>query len=155
MNRLDNTLSHEWHAAISRHSDLQRRAGRSFRDISFMYEAKSLADEVPRMAMLFKMERESSLPKTHKQCSQREEVPISDNHLMCCLGVKTRECPHLLAMEKINRCHPQDIDTAKAWTCASHIVGNGGDTMREGYLLHVGDRMFWDNVCFSLSALDE
>jgi hypothetical protein len=47
------------------------------------------------------------------------------------------------------------VDTAKAWTCAAHIVSTGGDTMNEGFLLRVDDRMFWDNVYSSLAQTDE
>ena len=148
MERLKHTFNHEWHVAINMHSDEQHKAGKEWPH--FMYEAKSAADEVPRMAMLFKMEREGALPKTHQQCSQQNPVPVTDNHLTCCLGIKTRECPHLLALEKIRRCKPEDIDTSKAWTCAAHILENGGDTNNTGYLLSVGDRMFWNNVHASL-----
>ncbi len=68
--------------------------------------------------------------------------------------MKTRECPHLLALEKIERCTPTDVDTAKAWTCAAHIVSTGGDMMGEGFLLRVDDRMFWDNVYASMAGDD-
>jgi hypothetical protein len=33
----------------------------------------------------------------------------------------------------------------------AHIVSTGGDTMNEGFLLRVDDRMFWDNVHASLA----
>jgi hypothetical protein len=151
MERLKHPMSQEWHVAVNRHQDAQRDAGKSWKEARFMYEAMRLADEVPRMAMLFKAERESALPQTHQQCSMQAAVPVKDNHLACCLGVKTRECPHLLALEKIDRCTPEDADLAKAWTCGAHIVSQGGDHMNEGYLLRVDDRMFWDNVYDSLS----
>jgi len=153
MERLKYPLSHEWHVAINRHSDEQRQADKEWPH--FMYEAKSAAAEVPRMAMLFKQEREDALPKTHQQCSMQEPVPVQDNHLTCCMGVKARECPHLLALEKIERCTPEDIDSAKAWTCAAHILSNGGDAMNTGYLLRVDDRMYWDNVHASLAMCEE
>ena len=47
---------------------------------------------------------------------------------------------------------PGEIDAAKAWTCAAHIVSSGGDPLKEGYLLTVDDRMFWDNVYTNMSA---
>lgn len=155
MERLQHTLSNEWHAAVNRHSDEWRKDGKEWGDMRFMYEAKSMADEVPRMVMLFRQERENALPQTHQQCSQQALVPVKDNHLTCCKGVKTRECQHLLALEKIGRCEPGDVDTAKAWTCAAHIVSTGGDMMGEGYLLRVDDRMFWDNVHASLAQESE
>lgn len=45
----------------------------------------------------------------------------------------------------------EDKDLAKAWTCAGHIVTEGGDTANEGFVLTVDDRMYWDNVYHSLS----
>jgi len=150
MERLKYPLSHEWHVSINEHSIKSRAEKKKWPD--FMYEAKKMADEVPRMIMLFKSERENSLPKTHKQCSRREAVPVNDNHLTCCLGVKCKECPELLALDGIERCTPEDIDTAKAWTCATHIVERGGDVMGEGYLITVDTRMYWDNVHRNLSA---
>jgi hypothetical protein len=145
-------LNHEWHVAVNRRADAWRKDGKSWDDMRFMYEAKTMADEVPRMIMLFKAEREKVLPRTHQQCSTQAPVPVPDNHLSCCLGVKARECPHLRALEKIERCTPDDVDEAKAWTCAAHIVSEGGDHMNEGYMLRVDDRLFWDNVHSSLAS---
>lgn len=154
MERTKYPLSHEWHVAINRHSDQQRKDGKPWDEMRFMYEAKSAADEVPRMVMLFKQERENGLPKTLKQCSMSPAVPVKDNHLSCCLGVKTKECPHLLALANIERVTPDDIDVAKAWTCATHIIGKGGDLNNEGFLLRVDDRMYWDNAHSSLAQGD-
>lgn len=151
MERLKHPLSHEWHVAVNRHGEEWRKAEKEWSEMRFMYDAKAMADEVPRMVMLFRQERENGLPQTHQQCSMQAPVPVKDNHLTCCKGVKTRECPHLLALEKIERCTPGDVDTAKAWTCAAHIVSTGGDVMNEGFLLRVDDRMFWDNVHASLA----
>lgn len=150
MKRLEYPLSHEWHVATNRHS---QEVG--FASMRFMYEAKSAAGEVPRMALLFKRERENTLPQIHQQCSQQAPESIKENHLSCCLGVKAKECPHLLALEKIERCKPEDIDTAKAWTCAAHIISKGGDPMNEGYMLTVSDRMFWDRVHENLAQSDD
>lgn len=151
MERTSYPLNHEWHAAVNRHGDEWRKAGNDWSEMRFMYDAKELADEVPRMVMLFRQEREGALPQTHQQCSMQAPVPVKDNHLMCCKGVKTRECPHLRALEKIERCTPAEVDVAKAWACAAHIVSTGGDVMNEGFLLRVDDRMFWDNVHASLA----
>jgi hypothetical protein len=151
MERTKYPLNHEWHVAVNRHSDEWSKADKEWDEMRFMYEAKTMADEVPRMVMLFRQERENALPQTHQQCSMQAPGPVKDNHLTCCKGVKTRKCPHLLALEKIARCTPDDVDTAKAWTCAAHIVSTGGDMMNEGFLLRVDDRMFWDNVHASLA----
>ena len=151
MERLKYPLNHEWHAAVNRHSDEWKKASNDWDATRFMYEAIHVADEVPRMVMLFRQEREKTLPQTHQQCSMQAPVPVKDNHLSCCLGVKARECPHLLALEKLERCTLDDVDTAKAWTCAAHIVSQGGDHANEGFLLRVDDRMYWDNVYASLA----
>ena len=150
MNRLEYPFNHEWHVAINNHVDNQQE-----NRPRFMYEAKTVADEVPRMVMLFKLEREQILPSVHIQCSRSKKMPIENNHLTCCLGVKTKECPHLLALEKIKRCKPEDIDSAKAWTCATHIISKGGDMAGEGYLLTEGDRMYWNNVYENLSQQED
>lgn len=155
MERLKYPLGHEWHVAVNRHADAWRKDGKEWDEMRFMYEAKAMADEVPRMVVLFKQEREKTLPQMHKQCSMQDAVPVKDNHLSCCLGVKARECPHLLALEKIERCTPDEVDTAKAWACAAHIVSQGGDHANEGYMLRVDDRMYWDNVYDSLSQAEE
>lgn len=152
--RIGDGLSHEWHVAINRHMDERRAANKDWDEARFMYEAKTLADEIPRMVMLFRREREDALPKSHQQCSMQAPVPIKDNHLTCCLGVKTRECPYLLALEKIERRTPEEVDVTKAWTCGTHIVSKGGDHANEGYLLTVSDRMFWSNVYQSLAQDD-
>lgn len=151
MKRLEYPFSHEWHVSINEAADVLRDKGEEHPH--YMYEAKSMADEVPRLIMLFRAEREKKLPKNHQQCSRQEQKLIEDNYLTCCLGVKCSECPSLLALEKTVRCEQSDIDTAKAWTCVSHIVGKGGDTMGEGYILTKGDRMYWDNVYQSLTQV--
>jgi len=146
-------LDHEWHVAINNHATVLREKNDTWP--KFMYDAKQMAQEVPRMAKLFKLERTDGFTSTHQQCSHSELVPVEDNHLKCCLGIKTAECPHLKALEKINdveRCNMDDVDVAKAWTCAGHIVSEGGDMMNEGYLLTVDDLMFWDNLHESLAA---
>ena len=149
MNGIKYPMIHEWHACCNAANPNMRH-----RDNDFMYEAVTMANEVPRMAALFMLERKKALPQTHQQCSFQQKEPIQDNHLTCCLGVKCAECPALLALEKMDRVTPDQIDEAKAWTCAAHIVSKGGDSMREGYLLHVGDRMYWDRVYESM-AQDE
>ncbi len=147
MKRPDINFNHEWHVAINTYNDHGYEGERQ----RFMYEAKTMASEVPRMVLVLRQEREGKMDKLHKQCSMSPEVPVQDNHLTCCLGVECRKCPHLLALEK-SALTPEQQDEAKAWTCAAHIVSKGGDLMNEGYLLTTGDRMFWDNVYESLSS---
>jgi hypothetical protein len=142
INRLKYPLNINWHRAINQFN--QNSKDGDWRH--WMYEAKTMADEIPRMAQLFKMEREDSLPKTHQQCSHSQTQDVPENHLTCCRGVKCKECPELQALNIIENATPEEIDLVKAWTCAAHIVGDGGDVMREGYILRVDDRMFWDNI---------
>lgn len=150
-NRLDPRFDHVWHVAINQFHD-GKIGSPEWR--SWMYEAKTLADEVPRMMMLFKRERDVLLASVHSQCSRSESVPVVDNHLSCCLGVDCRSCPELLALDKIKGVTPEQIDRAKAWTCAAHIVSSGGDHAGEGYLLTVDDRMYWDRVYKNMAASD-
>jgi hypothetical protein len=148
--RLDSRFSHEWHVAINRfHKD---KTGEGWNH--FMYEAKTAADEVPRLAILFQRERLGKLPETHQQCSCCAPVPVPSNHLTCCLGTRCSTCPMLLALDQAQLSADQ-IDTAKAWTCAAHIISKGGDPAGEGYVLTVDDRMFWSNVYESLAAGDD
>ena len=154
MNRLDHDMSHEWHVAINRfhHGDDAPRREHEH----WMYEAKAMADEVSRLALLFKIEREGNLRKVHVQCEHcsPEHEHIADNHLTCCLGTGCRACPFLLAIDKANLADEQK-DQAKAWTCAAHIVSKGGDPAGEGYLLTKDDRMYWDRVYENLAASDD
>lgn len=147
--RLKYPMNHEWHVCINRFHE--GKIGKHGQWRSWMYEAKSMADEVPRMAALFAKERNKTLPDVHLQCSMSNPAAVRDNHLTCCLGVKCRECPELLALEAMQRVTPEEIDSAKAWTCAAHIVSTGGDSAKEGYLLTVDARMFWDTVHQNLS----
>ena len=150
MDRIAYPLSHEWHVAINRYiNNTNWPANR------FMYDAEKMADEIPRMAILFKLDRENALPTTHQQCSHSPVVTLPKNELACCMGVKCRQCPMLLALDKIERVTPADIDTAKAWTCAAHIVSMGGDHANEGFILTTGDRVFWDHVYESLSQSEQ
>lgn len=153
MDRPDHRFLHEWHVQINRHQDKLHDAGKD--RLPWMYDAKDLADEVPRMARLFKMERESSLPAMHRQCSFSESEHIPDNHLTCCLGVKCAECPILETIGEAEA-NPEDIDLMKAWTCGTHIIATPGFVdSSEGMILTVDDRMYWDRVYASLAMADE
>lgn len=145
--RLPREADHPWHVQINRHADAVGHDA-----MRFMYEAKDAADEVSRLALLFKNEREGKLAKVHHQCSRDHEgAPVPDNHLTCCLGVKCAACPHLLALDAVPR--PEtERDVMKAWTCAAHILSSGGDPAREGWVLTVDDKMFWSNVYRSLAS---
>lgn len=138
-----------WHGAINRHTETLR--GKDWP--RFMYDGKAAASEAERLPKLFAAEREGKLAKTFRPCACCSEGKhVVDNHLTCCLGVECRKCPHLLALEKAEGMTPEQIDQMKAWTCIAHILGSGGDTMNEGFILTVDDRMFWARVCGSLAS---
>ncbi len=138
---------HQWHVVINKFNEGKYGNERA----SFMYAAKETADEVPRLAKLFEMEREGKLRQTHRQCSHAATVPVPNNHLTCCLGKKCAECPMLMALNNA-KLRPEQIDLAKAWTCAAHILSEGGDAAGEGFVLTVDDRMYWDHVYENLTA---
>ena len=167
--RLPREVDHEWHCAINALNVPHEAKPEGFDPAKdgkhFMYEAKHLAQEVPRMALLFAMERRKKLAKHHRQCSHDhvgEDVP--DNHLSCCLGVECRTCPFLATIDTVQTRRDYSVkpsvdvpitdeerDVMKAWTCAAHIAMRGGDTANEGYMLTVDDRMYWDNLYESLA----
>lgn len=139
---------YEWHVSLNKYNQV---GDDSFRH--WMYEAKRLYSEIPRLPILFKRERKGELNKVHKQCSFSEEQEVTDNHLTCCLGIECRKCPHLLALENA-KAPPDDIDEIKAFTCISHILhesGKGHIDTSEGYILTTDDRMYWQNVYESMS----
>ena len=141
---------HQWHVAINRYVWPKDGPVRELAAVRWMYEAKEVASEVPRLTVLHQMERCGELPKLHRHCSHSAEEPVPDNHLTCCLGVKCRACPELTALSAM-QASPEAIDEAKAWTCATHIISKGGDWAREGYLMTVDDRMYWDRVYASMA----
>ena len=144
---------HEWHVALN-----QYNAPAKDKDFQhWMYEAKSAANEVPRLTLLFRAEREGTLRKVHRQCSYSEPEPVVDNKLTCCLGTVCRECPHLLALDQA-KVPAEQIDEIRAWTCVGHILqtkGLGGhiDTS-EGFVLTEDDRMFWQKTYASMAGDD-
>lgn len=149
MKRLDHDFAYQWHRRINQHS---QHAENLSDWPGFMYHGKQMADEVPRMAMLFMLERTGGLPNVHQQCSHSRPEPVPDNHLTCCLGVACRECPYLKALDTAVL-EPEQIDLAKAWTCAAHILENISQVdASEGFVLTTDDRMYWQNVYQSLAS---
>ena len=154
MDREARQFRQKWHEAVNSYMSLTNPAAKGrFDEAGWMYEAMDLFGEVPRLTLLHGMERRGELTATHRQCSHAESEPVPDNHLTCCLGKKTRECPYLAAIESAELTDDQK-DAAKAWTCATHIVHSGGDPAKEGYLLTVDDQMYWSRVYESLAAGD-
>lgn len=143
-------MDHQWHVAINRFMN-GKGGTEEWRKSRFMYEAKNAWGESKRLALLFRLEREGKLAKTHQQCSHSSPEPVPENHLSCCLGKKCVECAYLLALD-VAEITPEQRDEAKAWTCVTHIIASGGDQAMEGYLLTVDDRMFWDRVYSNMAA---
>lgn len=149
----DRQSRHHWHVAINQYMWPKGEKPKDHEKLKWMYEAKEMSSEVPRLTLLFKLARTDGLAKIHQQCSQSDPEPIRQNYLTCCLGVKCHECPELQALEKMEAM-PEEIDEAKAWTCATHVAFKGGDFAREGYLLTVDDRMYWNRLYANLAGGD-
>jgi len=90
----------------------------------WMYTAKMISDEVPRMILLFERERTTGLATSFKACGHdpRPATPLLDNHLYCALGKQCRKCPFLARIDTDERMTPEAKDEAKAWTCATHVM---------------------------------
>lgn len=90
---------------------------------TWMYTAKRISDEVPRMILQFEQERKG-LRTTYKMCAHdpRPPKPLPDNHYRCALGKQTRTCPFLDRIESNENMTDESKDEAKAWTCATHIL---------------------------------
>lgn len=173
--RLPRGVDHPWHVAINQYEGAYERnvSETGFAPTrdgkKFMYEAKKLAEEVPRIALLFGMERRGELVQRHHQCSHDHEgQAVIDNHLTCCLGVACRACPFLASIDTVTTARDYSVrpsievevtgeqrDVMKAWTCAAHIAMRGGDSANEGYILTTDDQMYWSNLYASLSGGDE
>lgn len=139
---------HAWHVAINQRACQMQDAGEPWPH--WMYDAKQAAQEVPRMALVFRREREGKLAKTFQRCACcSEKKHIVENYTTCALGVKCRECPHLLALDKADM-SPDERDWIKAWTCAGHILSSG-PIHADGFIQTVDDVMYWDSVMESLA----
>jgi hypothetical protein len=152
LQRRQRAIDHAWHVAINEYHYPKDGGPPLSEHAGWMYEAKTLSQEVPRLVLLFGKARRGELAQEHRQCSRSEPEPLPvPNELTCCLGVKCAACPQLLALERTEGAASEDIDRIKAWTCAAHIASEGGDVAREGYVLTTDDRMFWDNVYESMA----
>lgn len=116
----------------------------------WMYTAKMVSDEVPRMILLFEQERKG-LPQSYKMCGHdpRPATPLPDNHLRCALGKECRKCPFLARIEAQDGMTNEAKDEAKAWTCATHILlENRPDVYMESMLRDKSDDAF-DQIMFA------
>ena len=141
---------HAWHVAINAESDRLRTSGGEYIDnCRTMYAARSISDEVPRMVLLFQMERERGIPQTFKMCGHdpRPAKQLHDNHLRCGLGQECRKCEYLAAIDRSEKMTPEAKDEAKAWTCATHfLLESSPDVYFEGILRDKGDDAFDDRM---------
>lgn len=151
--RLDHNLDHAWHVVLNDFNQSHKPWQ------YWMYEAKSAADEIVRLPLLFAMERTGKLPAIHHQCSHDVDgQSVADNHLSCALGVACRDCPFLKALDNV-KATPEQIDQIKAWTCVTHILNEQGkrphefDTS-EGFVITEDDKLYWQNVYASMSGND-
>ena len=115
----------------------------------FLYQMKDAIQEIRRLSLLHKKEREGSLPDIHKQCSLSKKEDIADNHLTCCLGVECRKCEILKGLEAVDY-EPEVIDDIKAWTCLVHALKKT-DYTNDGVIQTEGDRIYWDNYMESMN----
>lgn len=169
--RCNSDVEHAFHVWINRRQDARRKLGETWeRDL---YEFKDMLGELRRLPVLFRRERLGLLPTVHQQCSHSAPETITDNRLVCALGIATAECPILLdlagefAEQQRNRLarfqsttlQPEHLDELKARVCCWHIYTSAMrdpdldhvDTS-EGYILDEGDRRFWSTVYESMAA---
>lgn len=145
--------THNWHAAINNYSDNERIAERDYPH--WMYTAKMVSDEVPRMILLFERERQHKLGNSYKMCAHdpRPATPLPDNHLRCVLGQECRKCPHLSAIKEQKNMTPEAKDEAMAWTCATHIMLESKlNSYFETFLHDKSDAAFDERLADSISA---
>lgn len=141
---------HEWHVAINRFNTNLGPGNH----VGFLYQAKTLSDELPRMINLFERER-NGMPDTWQYCSQSPVEPLEDNHLKCWLGKECRNCEYLAAIDGADI--PDEAkDEAKAWTCATHILlaATDGDYI-EQYLYDKSDVEFNNRMVESLMQTED
>lgn len=140
----------EWHGALN---------GKDIRDHAphWMYTAKMIADEVPRMILLFEQERRG-MPSSYKMCGHdpRPATPLPDNHLYCSLGKQCRKCPFLARIEANSAMTNEAKDEAKAWTCATHVLlENKPDVYMESILRDKSDDAFDRRMIASFADVRE
>lgn len=122
-----------------------------------MYEAKQLADEVPRMILKFEQERRG-MPRAFKMCGHdpRPATQLVDNHLKCALGKECSKCPYLLAIEASAEMTDEAKDEAKAWTCATHILRETSkDAHLEEFIFDKADIAMHQQMGASLASIED
>jgi hypothetical protein len=139
--------TNEWHGALN---------GKGIHDQAphWMYTAKMVSDEVPRMILLFEYERTGRLGNSYKASGHdpRPATPLPDNHLYCALGKQCRKCPFLARIDANERMTPEAKDEAKAWTCATHVLlESKPDDYMKTILRDKSDDAFEANLVRSLS----
>jgi hypothetical protein len=168
---------HIWHVWINHRQDERRKHDPPLPWEHSLYEFKNALNFLEYGHGQLQKAFTGTLRKTHRQCSRCAPEPIPDNKLQCCLGQEVTTCPILLSLKSVveeqrswvtpydGKAHYANVTNEHLYrlmarTCAWHIYHDACgvkddpafhvDTS-EGYLTDKSDRMFWDNVCKSLS----
>lgn len=122
-----------WHQGVNAYSDLERAEGREHPH--WPYNAMSAAHESYRGVYLF------------------EQDGKQDSDLRCARGVRCRDCPILVAIEKRmlasrssreggpfpSAVEDGDIVGAKVWTCIAHVLSEGDKYLLDGMVFSTQD----------------
>ena len=142
-----------------------------------LYEFKHLLEFLDYGHQVIQQAFTGQLPKVHRQCSRTTPEPIANNCLKCsAFGTDVTDCKILLSIKttfeaerqrelgKLGKVYEhipdEEMYRRMAQTCAWHIYREATRDDRfvdtsEGYLLTVGDRMFWGRVYESMAAIDQ
>jgi DNA-directed RNA polymerase subunit RPC12/RpoP len=147
-------FDHAMHVNINKRQNALRKAG-SERE-HWLYEAKTLPNEIARLTRLFQLERAGELPTGFRYCPHSEVEQTPDNRLMCCLGKEPKRCEILLETFAGMEAFPIEmIERAKADVCATHILTESAKRLidtSEGYVTDATDRAFWQRTYEGMAA---
>jgi hypothetical protein len=122
-----------WHGGINAYADQERKEGREWPSMRWLYNAKHAMHETYRGMYLFEADRKA------------------DTGLKCALGKKCRTCPILKTIEEsmeISKAQgpfpsgieDTDIDAAKVATCIAHILQTKTDIIDGAFFSTKDDR---------------
>ena len=147
-------FDHEMHVNINRRQDALREKGEKWEH--WIYEAKTLPNEIARLTRLFQLDRKGELPKLYKHCSLSPVEALPENSLMCCLGTEPKTCEILTqAFAGMDQFPAEMIDSAKAHVCVTHILTESATRLidtSEGYVTDSTHREFWRRTYESMAA---
>lgn len=168
-------VDHAFHVWINQRQEQRHKNGEPWEHD--LYEWKSALQEVERLPIWLKRARTNALPTIHQQCSRQEPEAITENVLICALGVNVAECPILASLYETFRQQNEWREGLKARgmttpgltaeaadevggkVCAWHIFttklkSSPGLDTSEGYVQDESDRRFWKNTYDNLNAMD-